>query len=247
MIGLFGSGEFEEWAEPVDRLLLDSAANSSGRVLILPTASAPEGDEVFDRWGAMGTDHYRRIGATPEVVPLKTREDAFSSEIAGRVEGAGLIFFSGGNPGYAAKVLKGTPFWKAVVRAIRSGTSFGGCSAGAGMLGAIAPDVTSDVVAGNFEATIWLEGLKLYPQLFVGAHWDALETFVPGLTDYVIRSIPPDCCLLAVDENTAVVGIGGRWTVHGRGAATVIQPGGALRSFHTNESFELSEAREVLE
>lgn len=246
MIGLLGSGEFQQWAEPVDRLLIESVSNRSNRVLILPTASAPEGDEVFDRWGTMGKEHYSKIGAEPEVVPLKTREDAFRDDIVERVNGAGLIFFSGGNPGYAANVLRESPFWLAVLRAVREGASFGGCSAGAGMLGATAPDVTSDVVA-NFRKMLWVEGLRLYPRLVIGAHWDALDSYVPGLTEFLVGLIPDGQILLAVDEDTAILGSGGRWTVYGRGRASVIRPGGALESFESGSSFKLAEASEVIE
>lgn len=247
MIGLFGSGEFTTWAEPVDRLLLDFSSNGSDRVLILPTASAPEGDDVFDEWGRMGTDHYRRIGAKPEVVSLRTREDAHRADLVGQIEGAGLIFFSGGNPGYVARVLAGTPFWQEVIAAVRSGTSLAGCSAGAAMLGTLAPDVTSDSVAGRLSNLIWLDGLKVYPKLLIGAHWDALESYVPGLRQFVIGSIPAGCVLLGVDDETAVVGTRGRWTVHGRGKATIIEPGGDDLTYGPGEPFELAQSIEVLD
>jgi hypothetical protein len=39
---LLGTGEFQPWSEPVDRRLVEEA-DGDGRVLILPTASAPEG------------------------------------------------------------------------------------------------------------------------------------------------------------------------------------------------------------
>lgn len=247
MIGLFGSGEFEPWAEPVDRMLIEAAGGRSDRVLIIPTASAPEGDEVFDRWGKMGIDHYRKIGASPEVVPLKTRDDASRKDIVETVEGAALIFFSGGNPGYAAEVLRGTPFWDGVVSAIRDGASFGGCSAGAAMLGGVAPLVTSDAIAGNFADMVWVEGLRVYPHLLIGAHWDALDGFVPGLRDFIIGSVPQDSMMFAVDENTAAVGNRGRWKVYGVGGATVIEPGGAIRTYKTGDSFELGHSQEVLD
>src|SRR2546422_11056366 len=63
--GLFGSGEFLPWAEPVDRWLASSGGGRGGRVLVLPTASAPEGDDVFGRWGSMGVSHYRKLGLEP--------------------------------------------------------------------------------------------------------------------------------------------------------------------------------------
>src|SRR5882672_8309675 len=73
--GLFGSGEFLPWAEPVDRWLASSGTGRGGRVLVVPAASAHEGDEVFRRWGSMVLSHYRKLGLEPTVVELKVRED----------------------------------------------------------------------------------------------------------------------------------------------------------------------------
>ena len=50
---LMGSGEFEPWSEEVDRFSLSRADFGDGSVVILPTASAPEGDEVFNRWAGI--------------------------------------------------------------------------------------------------------------------------------------------------------------------------------------------------
>src|SRR5690349_10109238 len=102
-IALLGSGEFEPWARPVDKWCADSVTATSNRALVLPTASAPEGDEVFNRWGRMGVDHYEAIGLAPEVLDLRVREDAFKQELVDAVDGARIIFFSGGNPGYLAE------------------------------------------------------------------------------------------------------------------------------------------------
>ena len=72
---LLGSGEFEPWTHDVEaRVLAD--ASGDGAVLILPTASATEGDVVFDRWAKMGLDHYAETGVTAEVLPVKVREDS---------------------------------------------------------------------------------------------------------------------------------------------------------------------------
>ena len=72
---LLGSGEFEPWSTEVESLALADAVGD-GSVAILPTASASEGDHVFDRWGRMGLVHYAESGVPASVVPLKVREDA---------------------------------------------------------------------------------------------------------------------------------------------------------------------------
>src|SRR5437899_2169159 len=127
---LLGSGEFEPWTHDVEaRVLAD--ATGDGSVVILPTASAKEGDAVFDRWGRMGLDHYAEVDLPAEVLPVKRREDAFREKLAERVEGASFVYFSGGKPQHLADVLRDTPLLDAILRAMDRGAVWAGCSAGA--------------------------------------------------------------------------------------------------------------------
>src|SRR5205085_10219310 len=57
IVELLGSGEFEPWARPVDSWCAERATAPSERVLIVPTAAAPEGEDVFQRWAQMGIEH----------------------------------------------------------------------------------------------------------------------------------------------------------------------------------------------
>lgn len=91
LMALLGSGEFEPWTEAADRWLLERTSGD-GTVLILPLASAPEGDGVFDRWADMGLRHYDRLGVPSEVVPLKTRQDAERPELAAMLERASMVY-----------------------------------------------------------------------------------------------------------------------------------------------------------
>jgi len=70
-----GSGEFEPWSTEVETIALADAVGD-GSVAILPTASAAEGDHVFERWGQMGLAHYRDDGVPAAVVPIETPEFA---------------------------------------------------------------------------------------------------------------------------------------------------------------------------
>lgn len=116
MIGLLGSGEFEPWALEVDRALLAGVAEEARRVLVLPTASAPEGEAVFEAWAEKALGHYGALGVSADVVPLKTRADAEDEEVVAYLDGVSLAFFSGGNPSYLAKTLIGTRFWSRLPR-----------------------------------------------------------------------------------------------------------------------------------
>ena len=191
MYGLFGSGEFLEWAGPVDRLLVESAGSPGtepGRVLVLPTASAPEGDQTFWRWGAMGREHYRALGMAPEIVPLKTREDAERPELVAAVAGASLLFFSGGNPAYLARTLRDTTFWTAVEKEVASGCSLAGSSAGICFLGVVTFDPQA-VLDGAPGVRLWVEALGYFNAVF-GPHWDAMEQWMPGAQALTLSTVP---------------------------------------------------------
>lgn len=215
ILGLLGSGEFEPWAEEVDRSLLAGARQ--GPVLVLPTASAPEGDEVFDRWARHGLEHYARQAVEADVLPLRTRDDAERPDLAGRIGDAAMVFFSGGNPSYLASVLAGTRCWSAIVEGLESGLAYGGCSAGAAALG---------------ERTTWRlrldplgPGLALFPGTNIVPHWDAIDRLGPGRRERVVASLGADARLVGIDERTAMVGDGREWSVIGAGGVHVLESG----------------------
>ena len=64
-----GAGEFEEWHDEVDRALLDGR---DGRALVLATASAPDGEEIYEGWVNKGLQHYGRLGVDAVAPPLRT-------------------------------------------------------------------------------------------------------------------------------------------------------------------------------
>ena len=218
--GLLGSGEFEPWSADVDRRLL-ADATGDGRVLILPTASAKEGDAIFDGWGSMGLEHFDSIGIPAEVVPIKTREDAGRPGFVAKVTEASAVYFSGGNPAYLSSVLRDTPLWAAIREAMTRGMAYAGCSAGVACLGDIAPDSARE----EFDEELWQPGLKLFPGYWFGPHWDALDGFAPGLTDFIISEVPSGTTLVGIDENTALVGDGRAWSVAGVGGVHIMSAG----------------------
>jgi cyanophycinase len=229
-IALLGSGEFEPWTEDVDRWLLERATGD-GSVLILPAASAPEGDAVFDMWANMGLTHYGRLGIPADVLPLKTRADAERPGLASRLSSASMVYFSGGNPAHLAGLLEDTPFWSGVRSAMARGMAYTGCSAGIAALGERAVD---SAIRDFTSSELWKPGL--FPKTQFGPHWDALDTYVPGLRRMFGAAIPAEWRLLAVDEHTAVVGDGNEWHVVGAGGAA-LRENDAWRTFRAGDTF----------
>lgn len=97
---LLGSGEFEPWAAEAERAALSGAAGN-GDVVVLATASAPEGETTFGRWNEMGIGHYQSLGLPVRALPVRTREDAQVAEHAATVRESSLIFFSEGTPSFS--------------------------------------------------------------------------------------------------------------------------------------------------
>lgn len=217
-----GSGEFEPWTREPERFALGRTSKPrGGGILIVPTASAADGEETFRGWTRKGLDHYASMGIPSSVLPVRTRDDAFRPEFVEAVAPAAMIFFSGGNPAYLADTLRETPVWQAICRAVDEGAVYAGCSAGACVCGEAAPTSVSD-------EKVWTEGLRLIPGTLIAPHWDRLNGHRPEQRESWIEQTPEEWRLLTVDERTAIVGDGREWRVFGSGRALVGR--GDLRS-----------------
>ena len=99
-VALVGSGEFLPAMADFDAGLLASTGRSRPRVAILPTASWPDGTEVFHRWATQGSAHFSGLGAEVEPVLVRDRVDADDAVHAQAIGEADLIYLSGGKPDY---------------------------------------------------------------------------------------------------------------------------------------------------
>lgn len=219
-LGIWGSGEFLPWSAEPDRILLEAAATGDGSVAVVSTASAPEGDEVFDGWTSMGVAHYESLGVKAFAVPLKTRTDATLPEVCALLLRASYIYLSGGNPAYLANTLRDTPFWETVLERRAAGAALAGCSAGACALGEQAPDPTASM-SEDFNSA----GLGVVPGTVFGAHWNMLDTYLPGLTEIIRGAVTDEQMLVGVDEDTAMLCLDGQtWRVVGEGSVVLYRP-----------------------
>lgn len=214
---LMGSGEFEPWSNEIEAAALDGRP---GPVAVLPTASSAEGDDVFGRWGRMGLEHYAAAGIDARLVPVKTREDADREDLARELEGAAMVFFSGGKPQHLAETIHGTRLWDALLAGLDAGTVYAGCSAGA-----LIASQSREQRRERGVRTGWVYGLGLVPHVSFGVHWDKVKV-IPGLRSVVMSRIPPGSWFVGLDERTAILGDGRRWRVYGVGEVTVRHAGG---------------------
>ncbi|MCY3691875.1 MAG: Type 1 glutamine amidotransferase-like domain-containing protein [Chloroflexota bacterium] len=131
---LVGGEEFRPAAVGMDRHLLQSTGKDAPRVAIIPTAAARENPQLA---ASNGVRHFNGLGADAYGVDVIQRADAENPRIAAQLDGADVIYFTGGSPEHLHSVLAGSPLLDAVVAANTAGTIWAGSSAGAMVLGAV--------------------------------------------------------------------------------------------------------------
>ena len=215
-LALVGSGEYLPVLADVERFLL---AGRPPRFVQLATAAAPEGPASVARWHELGRASAERLGVQQVVVPVVDRVSADDEELAGLVEGAGLVYLSGGNPPFLAQTLRDTAVWRAIEAAWQAGAALAGCSAGAMALSDHVPDLRHPVRAAE-------QGLGAVPHLRVLPHFDRFAGRVPDLLLTRFVETPPGVTVLGIDEDTALVGGPYDWQVMGRQSVWVLGPDG---------------------
>lgn len=228
LVALVGSGEYLPNMAPVEAILLHGRPP---RYVQIPTAASLEGDSSLNRWVKLGVDQAGRLGVEAVPVVVRDRTDADDPELAALVEGAGLVYLSGGSPQHCASTLRGTRVWDAVVAAWRDGASLAGCSAGAMSLTSWVPDMRHPTRAAD-------PGLGIVPQVRVIPHFDRIPAWIPDLASRYLMKVPEGTSVIGVDEDTAVLWDGTTWTVHGRQLAWLLT-GDGRKGFAAGETVDL--------
>lgn len=212
---LIGAGEFLPGMEALDRALLAGITRARPRVAIVPTASAPDGEAVFRGWAEMGRTHFAALGAEVEAVLVRNVEDGFDAGALQAIGEADLVYFSGGKPDHLRSVLAGSPLGAAIHAAHARGAVIAGCSAGAMALAGVQADFRRRMRAWPVR---WSRASALVPGIAVLPHYDAWPEAILAL---VALQAPRGITVIGIDEDTAVIGHGDTWQVHGRARVTV--------------------------
>ena len=217
LIALLGSGEYLPVMDAVDTYLL-AHCGSNGRkprVVCLPTAAGQEGNASVNRWSAMGVDHFSRLGADAEAVPVIDAGSAREQNHASRVERADVVYFSGGNPAYLYQTMKDSLVWESAQKAFARGAVYVGCSAGAMILAKEIPDFRAMGLRS-------IPSFGIVPFAFVIPHFDAIPGLWKPLLFGLRRRLEENESMLGIDEDTAVIGtLDGPWQVMGKSKARV--------------------------
>ena len=205
-LALVGSGEYLPVMQEVEAALI---AGRPPRYVQIPTAAGEEGEESLAHWVALGRQQAERLGVEAVPVVARNRDEADDPELAALVEGAGLVYLSGGSPSYLASTLRGTRLWDAVQKAWENGAALAGCSAGAMALTSWAPYVR------NMDREPE-PGLGVVPTWKVLPHFDFMKTFDSTLFPRVLSGLEEGQTLVGIDEETALVRLEDEWVARGR-------------------------------
>ena len=208
-LALVGSGEYLPQMADLEGSLI---AGRPPRYVQLATAAVPDGAPVVERWHRLGADQATRLGVEQVILEVSDRRDANDPNVAAKLKGAGLIYLSGGNPGFLADTLRDTAVWSAIVDAWTAGAALAGCSAGAMVFSSWVPSLRHPREGGT-------QGLGLLPHLRVIPHFDAFASRIPDMLTRLMMPHDPSVAVIGIDEETALVGGPSEWVVKGRQSA----------------------------
>ena len=215
-VALVGAGEFLPAMLDFDLELLAATGRPRPRVAILPTASYPDGEAVFDRWAAMGVAHFGGLGAEVEPVLVRDRASADDTGFAQAVGEADLIYLSGGKPGYLLGALEGSAVGPGDRRRARAGG--GARRVLGGRDGPRRPHVRLPGARSSRGRSSGGQGWRSPRACRSLPHYDAWPEPMSAL---VALQAPRGSVVLGIDEDTAVIGRDGAWQVHGAARVTV--------------------------
>jgi cyanophycinase len=214
-VALVGSGEYLIQMQKIETNLLHRGISrgKSNTYIQIPTGAGQESADRIQFWKERGAAQAERMGATCHFLPILKREDAFNPQYIEEVTNAGLIYFSGGDPGYITEVFEGTPLWEKIKQEFNSGSSLAGCSAGAMAFG-------SKIVGLRISHA--QSGLGLISNIEVIPHYDKFLGWVPDRVASIALRSDDGAYLLGIDEDTALV-LTDKWRVQGRAKVHVLK------------------------
>ena len=234
-LALVGSGEYLPGMAELEGALLRTGIERglSNNYIQIPLAAGRESEDRLRYWEELGAAQADRLRTHQIFLPIYSREDALREDLAAKIDGAGLIYLSGGDPSYLATSLINTPVWEAIERNWRAGSSLAGCSAGAMALSGDIPNFRKQSAPGT-------PGLNLLPTLRTIPHYNKFFGWIPDSAAKMMVRAPEGVAVIGVDEMTAAVaGLDQRssyspltFAVHGVGGVHVLRGSATHKYLH---------------
>ena len=209
---LVGGDEFRAPGVGMDRHMLRQTGPSTPRVVIIPTAAAHENPALA---ASNGVRHFTGLGASAYGVDVIRRADAENPRIVAQLEGADVIYFTGGNPDHLHTVLADSPLLEAVIAANNDGAIWAGSSAGAMVLGAVMRRPSS--------ASLVSPALGIVPDVMVLPHHERSDP--QAVATQISARDTIGLTVLGIDGGSGIMLEPGAATALGAGNVTVYQAG----------------------
>lgn len=202
---LFIIGGGDRPASMMKRFVAMAAGFGSGKIIIFPMASSEPAET-----GARLVAEFKGLGARQVECHILTREQALAEDSRRILEGAGGVFFSGGDQSLQMAVLRGTPVHRALLALYEQGCVMAGTSAGAAVMSEvmITGDERRKVESGHeFEVlqadnTVTVEGLGFIKTAIIDQHFVTRKRH-NRLISLVAEM--PQLLGIGIDEETAII------------------------------------------
>lgn len=218
---IIGGAEDRVGKAKILRRFVKLAGGKAARIVIIPTASSFQ-DEVVAAYGQV----FARFGATGcAIVNPRTRSEADDASLVQALDEATGVFMSGGNQLKLSQIFAGTACGEAILRAHRRGAVVGGTSAGASIMSEFMISLGDESVTPRQRTSQLTHGLGLLDGVIVDQHFAQRQRY--GRLMSIVAS-SPNLIGIGIDEDTAIEVKAGRFTVHGRSTAFVIDCSSAV-------------------
>src|SRR5512139_2404720 len=114
--------------EDVHASLLKDTERAQPRLVFLPTCAADDGDEAIEYWCNTAREKFTALGAIVETPRVIDRASADNPHFVQMMAEADLIYFGGGYPHVAMRILPGTRVMAALQDALQRGVLIAGSS-----------------------------------------------------------------------------------------------------------------------
>jgi cyanophycinase len=222
---LFGSGEFTDSVNDIDKFLIDKFKPKN--VAVIPTAAGQESDAI--KWINMAKSHYAKFNLAVIPVEIFNKDQANDKSKVDLLNDADWIFFSGGSPNYLLETLSDTLLWEMVLKKYQQGTLLSGSSAGAMVIGKyILTPSFRNMFAKN--KTMWHKAFGLVDYTII-PHFDHFKRqpgFINKIMDKSLEKVKSSW--MGIDENTVILfndkSVYGLGTVeiHDKDSVTILKP-----------------------
>jgi len=195
-----------DWPDGMVKRFVELAGTyNTGKIVILPMASS-----VPEESAAEEAADFKKLGAKTIEVHILTREQALKPESAKLLDGAGGVFFSGGDQSRLTRVLLDTPVHEKLLELFEQGCIIGGTSAGAAVMSEvmITGDEVRKVEAGReFETlqalnVLTIRGFGFVKRAIIDQHFVTRKRHNRLISLLAER---PELMGVAIDESTAIL------------------------------------------